>query len=110
MREINRAAFAMMKQRTPLRSGVARLALAAALAMAAMSSGAIAAHCRGSSWCAHHLRGRGRSSFSRNLGHSAGVRDPWDWGGGWWAGSSHCGGQSYDAGHAPFSCYIYGGW
>jgi hypothetical protein len=35
--------------------------------------------------------------------------EPWDWGGGWWAGYHYCGGWTYQYGYAPHSCYIFGG-
>ncbi len=96
-----------------MRRNILGLAAAVAFCTAAMITGAIAAHGRGSHWAGGHFRSDpAHDAFSRGFQrrHFAPNLDLWDWGGGWWAGYHYCGGWAYAYGYAPYSCYIYGGW
>ena len=95
-----------------MRRNILGFGAAIALCTATMTTGAIAAHGRGSHWVRGHFHnGFGHNAFSRGLHRHrfAPNVDFWDWGGGWWAGYHYCGGRAYDYGYAPYSCYIYGG-
>jgi hypothetical protein len=95
-----------------MRRNILGFGAAIALCTATMTTGALAAHGRGSHWVRGHFHnGFGHNAFSRGLHRHrfAPSVDFWDWGGGWWAGYHYCGGRAYDYGYAPYSCYIYGG-
>ena len=95
-----------------MRKNILILAAAAAICTAIMNTGATAAYGRGRHWVSGHFRSDfGHSAFRRGVQRHRFVPslEPWDWGGGWWAGYHYCGGWAYQYGYAPHSCYIFGG-
>jgi hypothetical protein len=95
-----------------MRNNILGLTAAIALCTATINTGATAANGRGG----HSVNVHFRSYFGHGVSRRGIQRhpfvpshEPWDWGGGWWAGYHYCGGWTYQYGYAPHSCYIFGG-
>jgi hypothetical protein len=107
------AATRCHKGNNPNGKNILSLAAAIALCTATINTGATAAYRRGRHWVSGHFRSDfGHDTFSLGERPScifAPSLEPWDWGGGWWAGYHYCGGWAYQYGYTPYTCYIFGG-